>query len=77
MEIKVQRTLVKSEPELKELMGADPRLSGDGIVVSLAEKGFGTHVEILADPAAGLQRSELEQILDELAEPQKRPFSAA
>jgi hypothetical protein len=76
MTLKAERTLVKSEPELHELMSADPRLNGEGIVISLAEKGFGTHVEISADEAAGLERSDLEQILDQLAEPQKRPFTA-
>jgi hypothetical protein len=44
--------------------------------VSLSEKGFGTHVSIAARPEVGIGIDELERLLDELAEPRKRPFSA-
>jgi len=71
----VSRTLVKSEPELAELVSSDPRLSGEGLDVNLAEKGFGTRVEISAPAGGDLGLQELEQLLDDLAEPQKRPFS--
>jgi hypothetical protein len=73
--ITVSRTLVKSEPELSELVSADPRLSGEELDVQLAEKGFGTRVEISAPAGGELGLQELENLLDELAEPQKRPFS--
>ncbi len=51
---------------------------GAEIKVALAESGFGTSVEISArhgggSPAAGLA---LEQLLDELGSPDRRPFSA-
>jgi hypothetical protein len=75
--IKVARTLVMSEPELAELVAAEPRLSAEGIDVSLAEKGFGTRIEIRASDESGLAEDDLEGLLDRLAEPQKRPFSAS
>ena len=43
--------------------------------VMLAENGFGTQVLITAR-AENLDESMLEQVLDDLAEPQRRPFSA-
>ena len=48
------------------------------IAIELAEKGFGTSVSITAqhaapDPAAAL--GALEQLLDELGSPEKRPFA--
>jgi len=75
--IKVGRTLVMSEPELAELVATEPRLSADGVDVSLAEKGFGTRIEIRASDESGLAEDDLEGLLDRLAEPQKRPFSAS
>ena len=74
-EIEVSRTLVKSEPELAELVAAEPRLAAAGIAVSLSEKGFGTRVAITAEPSAGLGHDDLESLLDGFAEPQKRPFT--
>ena len=74
--IRVSRTLVKSEPELTELIEAEPRLRAEGVEVSLTQKGFGTRVAIAVLPGTPLDEPELEQILDGLAEPQKRPFSA-
>jgi hypothetical protein len=68
--IEVSRTLMKSEPELTELVGAV-----EGIEVTMAEKGFGTRVEIRAAEGSGLAAADLEAFLDRLAEPQKRPFS--
>ena len=73
--ITVSRTLVKSEPELAELVSSDPRLSGEDLQVELAEKGFGTRVEISARAGGEMGLQELEKLLDDLAEPQKRPFS--
>ena len=75
-EIRVSRTLVMSEPELRELVGVEPRLEAPGVRVSFAEKGFGTRVSISVSSEVGIEAAELEQILDALAEPQKRPFSA-
>ncbi len=62
---------MKSEPELAELVGAV-----DGVTVTLAEKGFGTRVEIRAASDSGLRVADLERLLDQLAEPQKQPFGA-
>jgi hypothetical protein len=66
------RTLVKSQPELAELIGAV-----EGVEVTLAEKGFGTRVELRADEASGLEQADLERIIDRLAEPQRQPFDSA
>ncbi|HET6569903.1 MAG TPA: hypothetical protein VFG58_00230 [Solirubrobacterales bacterium] len=68
--IEVSRTLMKSEPELAELVA-----EVEGVEVTMAEKGFGTRVEIRAVDGAGLGRADLERLLDRLAEPQKQPFS--
>ncbi len=61
---------MKSEPELAELVAAV-----EGVEVTMAEKGFGTRVHVLADEGSGLDQSDLEAFLDRLAEPQRRPFS--
>jgi streptomycin 6-kinase len=107
MKIIATRTLMKSAPELWELLDDEPQLrhwsarlcdgDGDGAVevtarepgrlliwrcdgmkvkVKLAEKGFGTQVAIAARAHDGLKKSQLDEVLDELAEPQRRPFSA-
>ena len=68
--IEVSRTLMKSEPELAELIR-----EVEGVEVRMAEKGFGTRVEIRASEEAGLAEADLEAVLDRLAEPQRRPFS--
>jgi hypothetical protein len=70
--IEASRTLMKSEPELTELVAPL-----DGVEVTMAEKGFGTRVAIRAEATTGLSEADLEKILDHLAEPQKRPFSGA
>jgi hypothetical protein len=67
--IEVSRTLMKSEPELAELVEAV-----EGVEVTMAEKGFGTWVELRAAEDAGLAEADLEAVLDRLAEPQRRPF---
>lgn len=67
--IEVSRTVMKSEPELAELVEAV-----EGVEVTMAEKGFGTRVEVRAYEASGLEEADLERILDRLAEPQKQPF---
>jgi hypothetical protein len=67
--IEASRTLMKSEPELAELIA-----QFEGLEVRMAEKGFGTRVEIRAKPEAGLDAADLEAVLDRLAEPQRRPF---
>jgi len=68
--IEVSRTLMKSEPELAELVA-----TVEGVEVTMAEKGFGTRVELRAEEASGLIETDLEQILDQLAEPRKQPFA--
>jgi len=108
MKISATRTLMKSAPELWELLDDEPQLRhwsarlcegedqieviardpgrllawrSDGsqplkVKVKLAEKGFGTQVAIAAKAQDGLREDALEHVLDELAEPQRRPFSA-
>jgi hypothetical protein len=68
--IEVSRTLMKSEPELAELIQ-----EVEGLEVRMAEKGFGTRVELRASEESGLAAADLEAVLDRLAEPQRRPFS--
>ncbi len=68
--IEAARTLMKSEPELAELLA-----EVEGVEVTMAEKGFGTRVHVRADEETGLEQADLEQFLDRLAEPQRRPFS--
>jgi hypothetical protein len=68
--IEVSRTLMKSEPELAELVE-----SVEGLEVTMAEKGFGTRVELRASEESGLGEADLKAVLDRLAEPQRRPFS--
>jgi hypothetical protein len=67
--IEAARTLMKSEPELAELIA-----EVEGVEVTMAEKGFGTRVELRAADGSGLLASDLEAVLDQLAEPQRRPF---
>jgi hypothetical protein len=67
--IEASRTLMKSEPELAELVA-----TVDGLEVTMAEKGFGTRVEVRAVEGSGLDEAALEAFLDHLAEPQRRPF---
>jgi hypothetical protein len=69
--IEVSRTLMKSEPELAELVA-----SVEGVEVTMAEKGFGTRVAVRAGADSGLGEADLERILDRLAEPQKQPFTS-
>lgn len=61
---------MKSEPELAELVQ-----EVEGLEVRMAEKGFGTRVEVRAAEETGLAEADLEAFLDRLAEPQRRPFS--
>lgn len=61
---------MKSEPELAELVA-----TVEGVEVTMAEKGFGTRVEVRAGDDSGLEEADLERILDRLAEPQKQPFT--
>ncbi len=52
------------------------RCDGGKVKVKLEEKGFGTKVAIAAKADDGLKEARLDEMLDELAEPQRRPFSA-
>jgi hypothetical protein len=108
MKKSASRTLVKSQPELWELIDQPSRMeglmsamlgraaevtvnerepesilrweaTGDGeqawIKVKLAEKGWGTHVEVSAESPKPVQlEGWLDAVLDELATPEKRPF---
>jgi hypothetical protein len=67
--------MVLSEPEAEQLITSEPRLSAGGIEVTLETKGFGTRVTLVAQPENGLQQTDLEELLDRLAEPRRRPFS--
>ncbi len=60
---------MKSKPELAELIQ-----EVEGLEVSMAERGFGTRVELRAAEGSGLAHGDLEAVLDRLAEPQRRPF---
>jgi hypothetical protein len=68
--IEAARTLMKSEPELADLLA-----EVEGIEVTMAEKGFGTRVELRAEERSGIEAADLERFLDRLAEPQKQPFA--
>ena len=70
--IEAARTLMKSEPELTELVA-----EVEGVEVTMAEKGFGTRVQLRASEQSGLAEADLERLLDQLAEPQKQPFGSA
>lgn len=70
--VEASRTLMKSEPELAELVA-----EVEGVAVTMAEKGFGTRVELRAEESSGLAVADLERLLDRLAEPQKQPFGSA
>lgn len=70
--IEAARTLMKSEPELTALIA-----EVEGVEVTMAEKGFGTRVELRAEDGSGLGEADLERLLDRLAEPQKQPFGSA
>jgi hypothetical protein len=70
--IEASRTLMKSEPELAGLLE-----EFEGVEVTMAEKGFGTRVEVRAEEETGLEVADLEAFLDRLAQPQRRPFSSA
>ena len=61
---------MKSEPELIDLI-ADV----EGVEVTMAGKGFGTRVQLRANDDSELTESDLDRLLDRLAEPQKKPFA--
>ena len=69
--IEVSRTLMKSEPELADLVA-----ELNGVEVTMAEKGFGTRVAVRAAADSGLSEADLERLLDGLAQPQKQPFGS-
>jgi hypothetical protein len=70
--IEASRTLMKSEPELTDLIA-----TVEGVEVTMAEKGFGTRVALRASENSGLGPDDLERLLDRLAEPEKQPFGNA
>lgn len=61
---------MKSEPELAALLA-----EVEGVEVTMAQKGFGTRVELRADEGSGLEEADLMRFMDRLAEPQKQPFA--
>ncbi len=69
--IEAARTLMKSRPELSDLVA-----EVEGVEVTMAEKGFGTRVQLRAGEGSGLGPGDLERILDDLAAPRKLPFGA-
>lgn len=75
-EITVSRTLVKSHPELSEMIASDGRFDDGRLTVSMVERGFGTMVTLSAAPDAGITETELTEALAQLSEPQRRPFNA-
>lgn len=70
--IQASRTVMKSLPELAELVE-----EVEGVEVTMAEKGFGTRVEVRAAGDSGLCVADLERVIDGLAEPSKQPFGSA
>jgi hypothetical protein len=70
--IEAARTLMKSQPELAELIR-----TLEGVEVTMAEKGFGTRVQVRASEDSGLCEADLEQFLDDLSQPSKQPFGNA
>jgi hypothetical protein len=70
--IQASRTVMKSLPELAELVE-----EVEGVEVTMAEKGFGTRVEVRAAWDSGLCVADLERVIDDLAEPSKQPFGSA
>jgi hypothetical protein len=70
--IEASRTLVKSQPELADLVS-----EVEGIEVTMAEKGFGTRVELRAEEGSGLSEEDLERLLDTLSQPSRQPFGSA
>jgi hypothetical protein len=70
--IEAARTLMKSKPELTELIA-----EVEGVEVTMAEKGFGTRVQLRVADGSGMAEADLERLLDRLAEPQKQPFGNA
>jgi uncharacterized protein YndB with AHSA1/START domain len=108
MEITATRTVMKSPPELWELVDDELQLrhwsgrlcKGDGpcevlerdpgrllvwrvdstwsavAEIELTEKGFGTKVDVTVESEEPLAQAIIDEFLDDLAEPQRRPFSA-
>ena len=68
--IEAARTLMKSEPELAELVA-----SVEGVEVTMAEKGFGTRVELRAGEGSGLGEADLER--SSIASPSRRSSRSA
>jgi hypothetical protein len=68
--------VVEMEPEERLVWEARSRLEPGRIEVELAEKGFGTQIEVRASCKDEGQRLEgwLDAVLEELSTPQKRPF---
>ena len=65
------------EPERVLAWSASGGRNGGRIALELAEKGFGTSVSITAEhsrPDPGGADAVLEQLLDELGSPERRPF---
>jgi hypothetical protein len=59
---------------------SEPEVGSARIALELAEKGFGTSVSIVAQHSRrnpGDVRAALEQLLDELGSPERRPFERA
>jgi hypothetical protein len=73
--ITVSRTLVKSEPEVLELISSDPGMQAQGVDVVLTERGFGTRVAISVPVDSGISEADVQGMMDRLVEPQRRAFT--
>ena len=69
--------IAEREPESRLVWEAASHLDAGTIRVELEEKGWGTHVEVSAECNREPHRLEgwLEAVMEELATPEKRPFS--
>ncbi len=68
--------VTECEPETQLAWEASVAAEATSIEVALSEKGWGTNVELVADGYSDTARLErwLDWLLDELSEPEKRPF---
>lgn len=68
--------VAEREPESKLVWEARSHMDGGRIEVEMAEKGFGTRVEVKVECAREEVRLDgwLDAVMDELATPHRRPF---
>ncbi len=68
--------IAEREPESRLVWEAASHINSGRIEVEMAEKGWGTHVEVKASCKREPHRLEgwLDAVMDELSTPEKRPF---